>query len=1675
MLKRLFVFALMLSSSLAYSKTVSSVAISPQGAVLVAGTNLQYSALCTYSDGTTDNCAAAGGATWSTPTTAMSVNSTGLASWNAGYDPHNATLFPQGIQTALGLVRVSAGGQSDVGQLLAQSTGDTFYIYMTPDPGFYNDIQTNAVLPINVVVGSTVTMGAGFTSSSQSSGNPFQMTCNWSSSNNAVATVSRYGMATAVSPGSVTITCGSAGNGKYATASGTGTTFTFNVVAPTPTSQTWYVRPNGGTPFVSNSQTPSGQCDGKHDADYPGTGVNQPCAMGNLRYLWTDQVSHDKEQWMIGPGDTVIVRQKTTGYNLGMDALSPTNGGTTGYQPVNCGVSDCYMPSIPSGTASQHTRILGENYASCHVDSAKTKVLVSWGSKNGINVRDSQFVDVQCLEITDDAACAYNGSYKNNCPKNVSYGQTGILQSALTASVTYTDLLIHGLSSEGIHGATGAGVVANYVHIRGTPTAGIDFDDAPHNLSNISVAGGFTLNNSITEFAGCVEEYPIVHNYPYIECRDSETGGYGDGFGTASTTGDWSFDHDIWRYNFQDGLDLLHAGLQNLTITNSQAYGNDGNQFKVGSADHVIFQNNTAVANCERIGQVIGDEPASAIVPGVNLCRAGGGPVVLQFSAYGTYAVQDNSMAGYADTALAFACSSGSDNCSAATTTLQNNVLLMYSDSSFNGSQTSATFCALDPSKDDCNNFLSNYPANQGWATRSNNIYYNTRSCPKTLTAGESCNTKNPLFANQPASPISPATEITMDNYNFVPSVSSPLIGAGIGIPGLLIDLAGLLRPNPPSIGALEYAAGTALSPAAVTLTATPNPATAGQSVTLTATIAMVGSVEPTGTVTFSSNGTSIGSAVLNSSGVATLSLSTLATGSDSITVTYSGDSKYAAGASNATTVTINGAAKTASTTSLTASPNPATTAQAITLTSTVTATSGTPTGTVTFFDGSASLGTGTLNGAGVASLQVASMTAASHTLTAQYSGNTTLNASTSAAVVETVTAAAGAATTTSLTASPNPATTAQAITLTATVTTASGTPTGTVTFFDGATSLGSATLTGSGIASFSAPAMTAGSHNLSAHYAGNTTFNASVSATVAETVNAPAPSSTTTSLIASPNPATTAQAVTLTATVTAASGAPTGTITFFDGATSLGSATANGSGAASLAIPSLTAGIHNLTAHYSGNTTLNASTSSNFAEVVNAPAAATTTTTLVASPNPAITNQSVTLTATVTASSGKATGTVTFLDGGTSVGSGTVNTSGVVTVQLSSLSAGIHHLTAQYAGATGFNASASPVVTEIVNAPALIQTTTLLQVSASQIVVGQPVTLTATVAATSGISTGTVTFLDGSTPLGTATIVSGIATIQVPSLAVGSHSLTAQYAGNGTFGASASSGVAVAVSASSLPQTTTVFEISQNPSPAGMSVTLTATVSSASGTPSGTVSFLNGGVAFGSATLNGSGVATYTAQSLPAGTYSLAAQYAGSSAYNASTSNNVSWTIVASGVTLALSTPSLTVPSGVASSNPVTLTLTPFGGYTGTLQMACQSPTPTASCSFQPQTVTVSQNSGPTNVTMVVQTAPTVAFAAPHDRQPSQPGQSLVFSASILWIPGILAAALVGAKRKLLPKSAHLLLLLLLCGIFGAITGCGAGNIDPLGISSNTTAIKIMVTGTGNVSQSTILNITSK
>ncbi len=180
----------------------------------------------------------------------------------------------------------------------------------------------------------------------------------------------------------------------------------------------------------------------------------------------------------------------------------------------------------------------------------------------------------------------------------------------------------------------------------------------------------------------------------------------------------------------------------------------------------------------------------------------------------------------------------------------------------------------------------------------------------------------------------------------------------------------------------------------------------------------------------------------------------------------------------------------------------------------------------------------------------------------------------------------------------------------------------------------------------------------------------------------------------------------------------------------------------------------------------------------------ATSTVALASSPNPSTFGASVTLTATVTSG---ATGTVTFHDGATSLGTGTIS-SGMATLTTSSLAVGTHSITAQYGGDSNYNGAVSTPVSQTVN-----QATSIVALASSlnPSTFGASVTLSATV--TSG-ATGTVTFHEGATSLGTGTISSGVATLTISSLAVGAHSITAQYGGDTNFSGATSTAVSQVV-----------------------------------------------------------------------------------------------------------------------------------------------------------------------------------------------------------------------------------------------------------------------------------------
>ena len=201
-------------------------------------------------------------------------------------------------------------------------------------------------------------------------------------------------------------------------------------------------------------------------------------------------------------------------------------------------------------------------------------------------------------------------------------------------------------------------------------------------------------------------------------------------------------------------------------------------------------------------------------------------------------------------------------------------------------------------------------------------------------------------------------------------------------------------------------------------------------------------------------------------------------------------------------------------------------------------------------------------------------------------------------------------------------------------------------------------------------------------------------------------------------------------------------------------------------------------------------------------PTPAPTTTALTALPNPATAGQTVTLSATVTSSTaGSITGTVTFLDGSTSIGTGNVGAGGVATLQTSTLSVATHSITAKYGGDANFATSSSTAVSLVIN-PAASQapTSTALSASPNPAASGATVTLTATVTSTTaGTITGTVTFLDGANSIGTGSVgANGIATLQTSSLSAGTHSLTAMYGGDANFLTSTSSAVSLVITETS-------------------------------------------------------------------------------------------------------------------------------------------------------------------------------------------------------------------------------------------------------------------------------------
>ncbi len=282
-----------------------------------------------------------------------------------------------------------------------------------------------------------------------------------------------------------------------------------------------------------------------------------------------------------------------------------------------------------------------------------------------------------------------------------------------------------------------------------------------------------------------------------------------------------------------------------------------------------------------------------------------------------------------------------------------------------------------------------------------------------------------------------------------------------------------------------------------------------------------------------------------------------------------------------------------------------------------------------------------------------------------------------------------------------------------------------------------------------------------------------------------------TVTLTSSQNPSAYGEQLVLTATVipTAEGAAPDGSVTFTDAGVDLGTVTLNPSGQAALADSDLSAGTHTLEAGYSGSATYASAESSPLAQVITVQGSSTS---LFAAPDPTGYGDTVVAVATVlpAAGSGVPTGTVALMNGGVSVAAAPLS-DGVAAFAVSTLEAGSDALTAAYSGDGNFATSTSPALTQEVD-PA--GTTTTLTVSPNPARRGAAVTLAAAVTSDTAVPDGTVSFSASGTPLGSAELSDGSATLTATFDHTGSQRLVAAYAGDDNFDGSHSQAVRLTV-----------------------------------------------------------------------------------------------------------------------------------------------------------------------------------------------------------------------------------------------------------------------------------------
>jgi hypothetical protein len=249
-------------------------------------------------------------------------------------------------------------------------------------------------------------------------------------------------------------------------------------------------------------------------------------------------------------------------------------------------------------------------------------------------------------------------------------------------------------------------------------------------------------------------------------------------------------DHGTFRWNTQDGFDSLHLSddlkaTPHVTISDSLSEGNMGETFKLGGATSAAY-NNLSIADCERLDAPFPGNPTGYNTNLTDFCRAGGDQWAFQMNNGQTLTLENNTSLGYGAVMYDFDCAYGATCTTGVKIIFENNVNIGFPDPQKGNALPSGLYPNMG-GVDPFNNVGSSVNHNAWYSMKYNNL------CPQ-----------DPKETNAVCGDPQLAGETDITNVNAHVGAKSPLIKAGIAIPGITTDAAGVARPNPPTIGAYE-------------------------------------------------------------------------------------------------------------------------------------------------------------------------------------------------------------------------------------------------------------------------------------------------------------------------------------------------------------------------------------------------------------------------------------------------------------------------------------------------------------------------------------------------------------------------------------------------------------------------------------------------------------------------------------------------------------------------------------------------------------------------------------------------------------------------------------------------------------------------------------------------------